>query len=97
MLILRLLLGLVAGGTLSLIFALGARLVPADRAGVALGALSASGGLGGAAAPLLAGAIGSLSLHAVFLVNAGLYVAALALALTVLASAQRSLRAEARR
>lgn len=94
---LRLLLGVVAGGTLTLTFALGARLVPAERTGAALGVLSGSTGLGGAVSPLLTGVVGSFSLQAVFLANAGFYVLAFVLALTALGPAFRAAEPEGTR
>ena len=76
-LVLRLLLGLLAGGAMSLAYAYGARLAPAERSGLTLSLLSSFGQLGGAIAPMLAGLIGVYSLAAVFVVNAGAYLVAL--------------------
>lgn len=94
---LRVLLGVASGGGVSLAFTLGARLVPPERAGLALGVLSACTGLGGAFAPLLGGIVGSHSLTTVFLANAALYGLAFLLTLTVLAPADRAPRLEAAR
>jgi MFS family permease len=76
---LRLVLGLMAGGTLSLGYTLGARLAPAERSGLTLGLLASCAQLGSASAPLLGGVLGSVGLHFVFLVNGAAYLAALGL------------------
>ena len=78
--VLRLLVGLLAGGTMSLAFTFGARLAPPERSGVTLATLSSCGQLGGALAPMLAGVIGQVSLRYVFLANAAAYLIAAALA-----------------
>ncbi len=78
-LLLRLVLGLLAGGTLSLGYTLGARLAPPERSGLTLGILASCAQLGSASAPLLGGALGSVGLHFVFVVNAAAYLVALAL------------------
>src|SRR4029079_8266217 len=57
-LVLRLMLGLLAGGTLSLGYALGARLAPREHSGLTLGILASCGQIGSASAPLLAGVLG---------------------------------------
>jgi MFS transporter, DHA1 family, multidrug resistance protein len=79
-LVLRLCLGLLAGGTMSLAFTMGARLAPPSRSGVTLSMLSSCGQLGGASAPMLAGLIGQLSLRSVFLTTGAAYLVALATA-----------------
>jgi DHA1 family multidrug resistance protein-like MFS transporter len=78
--VLRLALGLLAGGTLSLGYALGARLAPPEQAGLTLAILASCGQIGSATAPLLAGVLGGAGLHIVFLANGVAYAAALALA-----------------
>lgn len=83
-LLLRLLLGLLAGGSITLAYTLGARIVPPERAGLALGVLSGCTGLGGAISPLLVGVIGSLDLRSVFLTSSALYIVAALLAATAL-------------
>ena len=77
---LRLLLGLLAGGALSLAYVLGARLAPADRSAFTLSTLASGGQLGGAIAPMFAGGVGQFSLRAVFLANGIAYLIGLALA-----------------
>jgi DHA1 family multidrug resistance protein-like MFS transporter len=82
-LVVRLVLGLLAGGTLSLGYTLGARLAPSERSGLTLGILASCAQLGGASAPLLGGALGSVGLRVVFLVNAAAYLGALVLVMFV--------------
>jgi MFS transporter, DHA1 family, multidrug resistance protein len=78
-LVLRLVIGLLAGGTLSLGYTLGARLAPSERSGLTLGILTSCAQLGGASAPLLGGVLGSVGLRVVFVVNCAAYLGALAL------------------
>jgi MFS transporter, DHA1 family, multidrug resistance protein len=78
--VLRLLLGLLAGGTLSLSYALGARLAPRERSALTLSILASCGQIGSASAPVLAGVLGGAGLHVVFVTNAAAYLVALALA-----------------
>jgi MFS transporter, DHA1 family, multidrug resistance protein len=80
---LRLVLGLLAGGTLSLGYLVGARLAPREQSGLTLGILAGCGQIGSASAPLLAGVLGGAGLHVVFLANAAAYLGALALAALV--------------
>jgi DHA1 family multidrug resistance protein-like MFS transporter len=82
-LVLRLVLGLLAGGTLSLGYLLGARLAPRERSGLTLGILGSCAQLGGAGAPLLGGVLGSFGLQVVFLGNATAYLGALLLMMFV--------------
>jgi MFS family permease len=79
-LLLRFLLGVLAGGTLSLGYTLGARLAPRERSGMTIGMLVSCAQLGGASAPLLGGMLGALGLHVVFLVNSVAYLVALTFA-----------------
>jgi DHA1 family multidrug resistance protein-like MFS transporter len=85
--VLRVILGLLAGGTMSLAYTMGARLAPSARSGLTLSVLSSCGQLGGAVAPMLAGFVGGFSLRAVFLTTAGAYL--LACLLTALSSMSR--------
>jgi len=75
----RVILGLLAGGTMSLAFTLGAHMVPASRSGLTLSMLSSCGQLGGALSPIMAGMIGQMSLSFALLANAGAYVVAVLL------------------
>ena len=74
----RSLLGLMAGGSLTLAYSLANAAVPADSKGAAFGVLSSVGLLGSALSPLAMGALSALDLRAVFYVNALLYGIALA-------------------
>ena len=79
--VIRIVLGLLAGGTMSLAYTMGARLAPASRTGLTLSMLSSCGQLGGAISPMLAGAIGQqIGLVYALLANAGGYVVAFVLA-----------------
>ena len=88
--ILRLLLGLLAGGTISLAYTMGARLAPPERAATTMSLLASWGMLGSAVAPILAGIVGQLSLQAVFVATSAAYVLA---AMLVAVPAIRSARA----
>lgn len=78
LLALRLLLGLLAGGALTLAYAVGGRLLPDGVRTAAFGALAGAGQLGSAVAPILAGALARwASLGGIFLLDAVLYLAAL--------------------
>ena len=80
---LRLLLGLLAGGCLSLSYTLGARLSPPERSAFTLSVVASGGQLGGAVAPMFAGALGQFSLRAVFFANAVAYLIGLVLTLFI--------------
>ena len=73
---LRLLLGLLAGGTQGLAYTIGARLAPAERSAFTLSVLASCGQLGGALAPMVAGGLAQISLQTVFLANSGAYLLA---------------------
>jgi DHA1 family multidrug resistance protein-like MFS transporter len=78
--VVRILLGLLAGGTMSLAYTMGARLAPASQSGLTLSMLSSGGQLGGALSPMMAGLISQISLSVALLANAGAYLIALGLA-----------------
>jgi DHA1 family multidrug resistance protein-like MFS transporter len=78
--VVRIILGLLAGGTMSLAYTMGARLAPASRSGLTLSMLSSGGQLGGALSPMMAGMVSQISLSAALLANAGAYLVAFALA-----------------
>jgi len=88
----RTVLGLLAGGSLTLAYSLANAAVPAASKGAAFGVLSSVGLLGSALGPLAMGALSALDLRAVFYVNALLYGMALAWAVT---ARVRPLRAQA--
>lgn len=79
--VVRIILGLLAGGAMSLAYTMGARMAPPERSGLTLSVLASCAMLGGAVSPMLAGVIGQLSLRYVFLANGAAYLAALGLAL----------------
>jgi DHA1 family multidrug resistance protein-like MFS transporter len=89
---LRIVLGLLAGGTMSLAYTMGARLAPSERSGLTLSVLASCGMLGGAISPILAGMISQLSLRIVFFAVAVAYV--LAVGLTALPGVRQARVAE---
>jgi DHA1 family multidrug resistance protein-like MFS transporter len=78
--VLRVLIGLLAGGTMSLAYTMGARLAPPERSAVTLSVLASCGMLGSATSPMLAGVIAQASLRYVFLATAAAYLVAAVLA-----------------
>jgi MFS family permease len=78
--VVRIILGLLAGGTMSLAYTMGARLVPPSRSGFMLSMLSSGGQFGGAVSPIMVGLVSQISLSVALLANAGAYLVALALA-----------------
>lgn len=76
----RVIVGLLAGGSMSLAYTFGARLAPPDRSAVTLSMLSSGGQFGGAVAPMLMGLISQGGLRYVFLANAAAYLVAVVLA-----------------
>src|SRR5215212_3696161 len=78
--VLRVVLGLFAGGTMSLAYTMGARLAPSERSGLTLSVLASCGMLGGAISPIMAGFLGQLSLRIVFFATAAAYMIAVGLA-----------------
>jgi MFS transporter, DHA1 family, multidrug resistance protein len=89
-LVLRPLLGLLAGGSLAMGYTLGTRLVPPERTGLALGVLSSSGMIGSASAPFLAGLVGRFDLRAVFAVDVLCYLLAVVVVLVWLRRVDRA-------
>jgi MFS family permease len=81
LLLTRGLLGLFAGGTLTLGYSLANLVVPEHHKGAAFGVLSSVTLLGSASSPLAMGALTRLDLRAVFVVDAVLYALACGLAL----------------
>jgi MFS family permease len=77
---LRLMLGMLAGGTASLGFAYGLRLAPSGRSATTLAVLTSSGQLGGALSAVMVGLVSQFGLHFAFLANAGAYLLAVVLA-----------------
>lgn len=87
-LVLRLLLGLVAGGAMTLALTYAARNVPADRRGAAFGMLGGAALYGSAIGVIVAGSLARLHFELPFLAAAALYL--LAAAATELARRQRA-------
>lgn len=78
--VLRVILGLLAGGSMSLAYTMGARLAPSARSGLTLSTLSSCGQLGGALAPMVAGLVSQIGLRQVFVATAAAYLVACLLA-----------------
>ena len=77
LLVLRVALGLLAGGTITLAYSRANAVVPGEGKGAAFGVLSSTGLLGSAVSPLAMGALTAFDLRAVFLADTALYAAAL--------------------
>ena len=78
--VLRILLGLLAGGTISLAYTMGARLAPSERSSMTLSLLASCGVLGSASSPIMAGLISQASIRIVFLATGAAYLLAVGLA-----------------
>jgi len=74
LMLLRLALGLLAGGCMVVVYTLASRVVPADSRGTSFSILSSAGLLGGATGPVVAGVLAHLSLRAIFFFNAGVFL-----------------------
>jgi MFS transporter, DHA1 family, multidrug resistance protein len=72
LLVLRVLVALCLGGALTLAYALGGMIVPAEARGAAFGWLALGVQIGTAASPLLTGALAAASLPAAYLLDGGL-------------------------
>jgi MFS transporter, DHA1 family, multidrug resistance protein len=90
--VLRVILGLLAGGTASLGFAYGLRLAPPNRSAATLSILASSGQFGGALSGILVGVVSQAGLRYAFLANAGAYLVAVALTLLPVRDPARSER-----
>lgn len=77
-LVLRVVLGLFAGGTVTLVMSLANARIPVASKGAAFGVISSATLLGTAASPLVTGALAGIDLRLVFLMNGALYLVALA-------------------
>jgi MFS family permease len=77
----RALLGLCAGGTLTLAYSLANLVVPAAGKATVFGVLSSTALLGSASSPLLTGALAGFDLRLVFYLDSALYAVALLWAL----------------
>ncbi len=70
----RVALGILAGGTQTVAFSLGSRLLPNETRGASFGFLSTGAMVGGGLSPFLAGGIAALNLRFVFLAGAVFYL-----------------------
>lgn len=77
---LRLLLALLAGGTLTIAYTLASRVIPESERAAAFGLLASFAMLGGAAGPMLGGLLTSLSIRLVFVADAAAFGLLFALA-----------------
>jgi DHA1 family multidrug resistance protein-like MFS transporter len=71
--VLRVMLALLAGGTLTLALTAGNRVIPDEHRGAGFGILSGTSMLGGAVGPLIAGSLAGLSIRSVFIFNSIVY------------------------
>ena len=71
--LLRVEVGLFAGGVLTLAYGLGGSLIPIDRRASAFGILASGAMIGNASSQLIGGLMASISLRGAFLVNAGIF------------------------
>ena len=76
LLVARVLLGLFAGGSLTLAYAMANLAIPGSRKGAAFGVLSSVSLLGSASSPLVTGALAGVGLRTIFLLNSVLYAVA---------------------
>ena len=72
--ILRVMLALLAGVTLTLALSAAHHVIPNERRGAGFALLSGTSMLGGAAGPILAGGLAGVSIRAIFLANAVVYL-----------------------
>jgi MFS family permease len=72
--ILRVMLALLAGGTLTLALSAAHHVIPSERRGAGFALLSGTSMLGGAAGPILAGGLAGVSIRAIFIVNSIVYL-----------------------
>ena len=71
---LRVLLALLAGGTLTLALSAAHHVIPGEYRGTGFAMLSGTSMLGGAAGPIIAGAIAGLSIRSIFVFNSVVYL-----------------------
>jgi MFS family permease len=84
----RVLLGLLAGGSMTLAYTLGGLALPASLRGSGFGLLSSAALIGGAVSPLLFGALAGVNLRYVFGFDAIIYVVVFVWAVFALKSKQ---------
>jgi len=71
--VLRVMLALLAGGTLTLALSAAHHVIPSEHRGAGFAVLSGTSMLGGAAGPILAGTIAGVSIRGIFIANAVVY------------------------
>jgi DHA1 family multidrug resistance protein-like MFS transporter len=74
LLVLRLLMGLLAGGCMVVVYTLGSRIIPAQTRATSFSFLSSSGLLGAAVGPVVAGTLTHISLRAIFFFNSFVFL-----------------------
>ena len=72
--LLRVVLALLAGGTLTLALTAASHLIPSEHRGSGYSILSGTGILGGAVGPLVAGSLAGISIRSIFIFNAVVYL-----------------------
>ena len=72
--LLRVLLALLAGGTLTLALTAASQIIPGEHRGSGYSILSGTSMLGGAVGPLIAGGLAGLSIRSIFVFNAVVYL-----------------------
>ena len=72
--ILRVLLALLAGGTLTLALSAAHHVIPVEYRGTGFATLSGTSMLGGAAGPIISGAIAGFSIRSIFVFNSVVYL-----------------------
>ena len=72
--ILRVLLALLAGGTLTLALSAAHHVIPGEHRGTGFALLSGTSTFGGAAGPIISGAIAGFSIRSIFIVNSVIYL-----------------------
>ncbi len=72
--VLRVLLALLAGGTLTLALSAAHRVIPGEHRGTGFALLSGTSTFGGAAGPIISGAIAGFSIRSIFIFNSVIYL-----------------------
>ncbi len=72
--VLRVLLALLAGGTLTLALSAAHRVIPGEHRGTGFALLSGTSTFGGAAGPIISGAIAGFSIRSIFIFNSVVYL-----------------------
>jgi MFS transporter, DHA1 family, multidrug resistance protein len=73
LLVLRVALGLLAGGCMVVIYTLGSQIIPKETRGASFSYLASAALLGGAAGPLVAGELAYVDIRAIFFLNGFIY------------------------